>query len=366
MLDTFPRRWMSEEEKEKDWSELPAELIHLIAKKLPDLLNFIRFRAVCKTWHSSAPLSDPPCQLPWLLELFHPESTLERRQRFFSISSGEILTIPFTNRKPELEKWIKGGVCNHYLAFADGNTMSFFNPLSKDLFSLPPMNSYLFLGSPCMVWTGTAPIRDRSILVLDRIDSLRIKNICVRSFYDPHKSKWVDHFGRFDSCCYWQGLFFSTCARGPTKVFDACSKELLYTVLPPDSELTKNLYDGNEHDRYLEQSYLVVSSGTILRVSRFYSWCLQRSIFQVYRLHYETADGKPCWVQINDIGDQILFFEEMNGFSMTARPSTGFRAGCIYFIDLDEEKPYMYDILAGTIGRVPCPFKTCTWFLPGL
>ncbi|KAJ1700682.1 hypothetical protein LUZ63_000461 [Rhynchospora breviuscula] len=376
MLDTFPRHWMAEEEKEKDWLELPAELIHLIAKKLPDLLDFIRFRAVCKTWRSSTLLSDPPYQLPWLLELsqteYCPQGTLRPQQRFFSISSGETITIAFTNIKTALEKWIKGGVCSHYLAFSDDKIMSFFNPLTKDLFLLPPMRYFLYLGAPCMVWTGTAPIHDRSIVVLDRTDSLWNDNIAVGAFYDPYKSKWVYQFGQFNSSCYLKGMFFSTCARGPTKVFDAYSNELLHTVLPPDNELTDNPFDGNEvnelprHFITLKQSFLVVSLGVILRVSWFHGWCAKGSLFNIYRLHYETADGTPFWVRIHDIGDQTLFLEEVNGFSMTARPSTGFREGCIYFIDPHNDEPYMHDILAGTVERMPCPFKRCTWFLPGL
>ncbi|KAJ3705072.1 hypothetical protein LUZ61_008777 [Rhynchospora tenuis] len=363
---------MSEEEKEKvkDWSELPAELIYLIAKKLPDLLDFIRFRTVCKTWCSSAPLSNPPYQLPWLLELFKtkyfPEGTLKKQQRFFSVSSGETITIPFKNRNPKLEKWIKGGVCSYYLAFADGNIMSFFNPLTEDLFLLPSRDEILYFGSPCMVWTGTAPIRDRSILVLDRSNWIGYENIGLQAFYDPHSRKWVDQFGKFNSSCYWQGLFFSTCTSGPTEVFDASSTELLHTIPPPDNELINNPCGKNELARNLRQSYLVVSSsGVIFRVSWFYGWRVKDSVFHIYRLHYETVDGKTSWVQIRDIGDQIFFFEEMNGFSMTAGPSTRFREGCIYFID-HEDEPYMHDVLAGTVERVACPFKRCTWFLPGL
>ncbi|KAJ1704245.1 hypothetical protein LUZ63_004024 [Rhynchospora breviuscula] len=357
--------------EEKDWSELPAELLHLIAKKLPDLLDFVRFRVICKTWCSSAPLSDPPYQHPWLLELFPRDCNYcihEKQQRYYSFSSCEMLTIPSIDGKPVLDSWIYGGVCTHYLAFLNHtNTMSFFNPLTKDLFLLPPMHMHLCCGTPWMVWTGADPIRNRSIVVLDRDRYLgNLKG--GWAFYDPRNKKWIEEKGYFYSSCYWQGMLFSTRDGNPTKVFNAYSKKLLHVIPPPENELIEDSYFKDELAWYLRESYLVVSSGVILRVSWFYD-ChvkISESVFHIYRLDYGSADGKPFWVRIGDIGDQILFLDEMNGFSMTCKPSSGFREGCIYFLDPNQYKPYVHDVLAGTVERVPCPFKRCTWFLPSL
>ncbi|KAJ3696475.1 hypothetical protein LUZ61_000180 [Rhynchospora tenuis] len=361
-----------ERKRERDWSELPSDLIHLIAKKLPDILDFIRFRAVCKMWRSSAPVSDPPHQLPWLLELFKRERnyrTLRRQQRYYTVSSGQTLMIPFTHRRPKLGTWIDGGACSHYLAFNDVDCIvSFLNPLTNHRFSLPAylMSRPLFYGTPWMVWTGTDPIRDRCVVVVDRDRTLG-NGICGWCFYDPHNNKWVDQEGFFYASCYWKGKFFSTSLGWTTEVFDAYSKELLHEIPPPQDEVLKDNRD--ELVWRLRETYLLVSSGVILRVSWFYGSkrkAIEQSVFRINRLDYETADGKPCWVRIADIGDQILFLEEMHGFSMAARSSTGFRQGCIYFIDPEEFIPYMHDILAGTVERVPCPFKRSTWFLPGL
>ncbi|KAJ3686313.1 hypothetical protein LUZ61_015477 [Rhynchospora tenuis] len=360
-----------EREKDRDWSELPWDLIHIIAKKLPDIVDFIRFRAVCKTWRSSAPVSDPPHQLPWILELFerkHNDRTLRRRQRYYCVSSGETLMIPFTDRSPKLETWINAGPCSHYLAFNDVDyVVSFLNPLTNDRFSLPAMSRSLHYGTPSMVWTGTHPIRDCCVVVVDR-DRLPYYEIGGWCFYDPHNNEWVDQEGYFYSSCLWQGKFFSTKSHLPTEVYDAYSKELLHEIPPPEDEVLTGNRD-HEIAWRLRRSYLLVSSGVILRVSWFYGSkrkAVEKSVFHINRLDYETADGKPSWVRIADIGDQILFLQEMHGFSMTAGSSTGFRQGCIYFIHPNQCIPYMHDILAGTVERVPCPFNKCTWFLPGL
>lgn len=51
-----------------DWAGLNTELVHLIAKKVGDISNFIRFRAVCKHWRSAVPPSDLPQQLPCFIQ----------------------------------------------------------------------------------------------------------------------------------------------------------------------------------------------------------------------------------------------------------------------------------------------------------
>ncbi|KAJ3686898.1 hypothetical protein LUZ61_016062 [Rhynchospora tenuis] len=360
---------MSEQVEESNWSELPSELIHLIVKKLPDLVDFIRLCAVCTTWRSSAPLSDPPHQFPWLLELFKRGDyfyIVRKRQRFYSLTTGETLTIPLRNKKPKLRTFVDGGIYSGYLPFHDYSkrTLSLFNPLTRDLFSPPPMkNGYLV---PWMVLTGADPIRNRTIVDVDR-DLDIINEIGGWAFYDPHCKKWIEKWGYLYHCCYWQGMFFSTRVHEPTQVFDAHSRELLHEIPPPEIESRENWYDiGKE----LRKSYLVVSSGVILRVVWHHDYlheqAIEESVFYIYRLDFERAENKSRWVQIYHLGDQILFLCEMNGFSMTARPNCGFSKGCIYFIDPRKHKPYMYDVLAGTVERVPCPFEKCTWFLPGL
>ncbi|KAJ1692748.1 hypothetical protein LUZ63_009446 [Rhynchospora breviuscula] len=355
---------MSEEQKERDWSEVPPELLHVIAK-LPDLPDFIRFRAVCDTWRLAAPLSDPPHHLPWLLELFGRDYQLpgqavirlikyhglRKRQRFHSLSSGETLIIPFRNKTPELRTFVKRrGLHIGYLPFHErSSTLSFFNPLTRDLFS----RGKYFL--PWMVWTGTDPICNRTIIVGDS------------------KETKVENAGDIFPCCYWHGMLFSTSNCKTTRVFDAQSKELLREIPPPDIESKKIWFDedGIHIAHFIMASFLVVSSGVILRVVRHRKYGYKKPIgelgFSVYRLDFERANEKSCWVQIDNIGNQILFLDKTNGFSATARPSAGFREGCIYFVDYyKDERPYMYDILAGTVERVPCPFENCTWFLPSL
>lgn len=51
-----------------DWAELNPDILRLIAKKVGDISNFIRFRAVCKYWRSVVPPSNLPQQLPYVIQ----------------------------------------------------------------------------------------------------------------------------------------------------------------------------------------------------------------------------------------------------------------------------------------------------------
>jgi hypothetical protein len=78
--------------EERDWANLPTDVINLISKKLPKLTDFVHFLVVCKTWFSS----DQPPQLPWFIEDrtgYYPLNPLYHELRLYSFFSGETVTI---------------------------------------------------------------------------------------------------------------------------------------------------------------------------------------------------------------------------------------------------------------------------------
>lgn len=121
---------------EDKWSQLPHELIHLIAQKLPDTGNFIRFRAVCTTWKDGAPLSNPPPQLPWILE--HRGPRLQDRQhiRFYCHSSSKMYCIRVVGRS----SWLLGSGTfhGHIIATVDLVKTMLYNPITREVQALRP------------------------------------------------------------------------------------------------------------------------------------------------------------------------------------------------------------------------------------
>lgn len=203
-----------------------------------------------------------------------------------------------------------------------------------------------------MVWTETGSIRDRRILIVETGRHEIETGIDRWILYDPHHGKWSEEKGIFSSFCYCQGMFFSTHIRFVTRVFDVSSKKLLYEIPAPDDEkmIAPSIRERIYYTWLFRKPYIAESCREVLRVFWYYAYdILKDSAFHIYWLDFEGADEQPRWVKISDIGDQTLFLEVRNGFSMTAAPATGLRGGCIYFIDHFDGKPYVHNTVAGTV-----------------
>lgn len=343
---------------ERDWCDLPPELVHLISRKLLDLRYFIRCRAVCKHWFSSILLSDPPRQqLPWLIEYgkeFPDATPLKQELRFHSFVTGETGSIP-------IQKTHRGKAYHRpghsYLLVVDRKVMSLLNPLTDRVISLPPLPSSFSTMWP--VFGGEDPSRNWLWHIV--LYSNRGSWQCAT--YHPNKTGWKYVDNSLCRTCYWLGMLFTTVGGSSTLVFDAASGKKLYTIPRPKDEPFDSV-----------SSYIVESCGAILRVSRdIRHGDVESSIVRIYALDFGGGRKQPCWVRVIDIGDRIVFLDHRNGFS--ARATDGLKGNCIYFIVENAgpifgycigSKLWRYDIGTGKFERLPCPFERCTWFVPNL
>jgi F-box domain len=86
---------MEEGDRGFDWSELHQELVYLISKKLPDLSDFVRLRAVCKRWRSAVPRFDPSPRFPWI---YQHRNSLESDFDFYSLPHAKTITFESTDK----------------------------------------------------------------------------------------------------------------------------------------------------------------------------------------------------------------------------------------------------------------------------
>ncbi|XP_078166743.1 F-box/kelch-repeat protein At1g57790-like [Carex rostrata] len=183
---------------DRNWSELPKDILHLFYKNLPDITDFIRFRAVCKSWRLSAPVNDYPPQLPWLLEhREHPEKHHENAIiRFYCLSSGKVHTVTCPgSRRARLE----GPACRYLLA---SHTKSFqmylLNPLTNDQIYAPWVNVF---GYP--VYIGPDPIKGGDIVVISPPNKMM-------AFWRLDADDWVYVGGVGNSAnAFYRGQYFS-------------------------------------------------------------------------------------------------------------------------------------------------------------
>ncbi|KAF3329576.1 F-box protein [Carex littledalei] len=336
-----------------DWSsELPLDLLHLISKKLPDLSDFIRFRAVCKRWHTAAPVTDPPRQLPWVVAT---REGLPSTIRFFSLSSGKIYSINFS--KAEGKRLL--GSSHHYMLAFDHKRciLTLLNPITRNEIPLPPTNSY---------WHRPIFISGDDVVVCWESSGIRTVGLC-----QPGDREWkkIQIPSGANGQMYYKGLYYVNEKETlTTKVMDIKTGATMSTI--PPLIISKITGEPRRLD------YLIVSTGELLGVCRS-KWAktVRDSKFEVYRLDEENK--VPQWVKIDSIGDRVLFLDDTIGFSLKASEFQGLKGDSIYFIaylyPVDRDDLYEYPLCRYNMknGRAEAALggdlvNMSSWFFPSI
>ncbi|XP_078148097.1 putative F-box/kelch-repeat protein At5g24040 [Carex rostrata] len=337
---------------ERNWSELPKDILHLFSKKLTDIFDFIRFRAVCKSWKLSALVTDPPPLLPWLLEVRREEDRENAVIRFYCLSSGKVHTITCSCSRGA---WLRGPARRYLLASQSRFQVYLLNPLTNDQIHVPFVNACW-----CPIYIGPDSSEGGDIVVIsgfknyfDMVFNTR-PNMMV--FWRPKADDWVYVEGVGNGAnTYYRGQYFCNDSEtGITNVIDSATKKMAYQITAPED--TNPLLRG--------YTVIVEAGGKILRLFQHYE--AEQYHFDIYCLYFGDGEAKPCWGKITDIGDQMLFLEGHHGLSFCASNFAGFKGNCIYFL---KTMQYLcrYDIGDGTTEVLPCPFDCVdTWFVPSL
>ncbi|KAJ4803174.1 F-box family protein [Rhynchospora pubera] len=334
-----------EHDQEREWSELLPDVLHLVSKRLPDLTDFARFRVVCKNWRSEAPLSDLPSQFPWLLiSSGSPKNQLQ----FYSLSHGKFQTMSV----PECHGKELMGPSRKYVFASDRtcSSLALFNPLTSEEVPLPPIDL-----DWCFPISTSQNCTDYVAICGGKTEyKIQTLGLCR-----PGDDKWTVIRKALEGCLmiYHKGMFFVYSPETrTTEVIEVKSGVIVTTVPPPPTKL----------------NCLVESCGELLGIS------CNRSLnrdgdCKIYRLNCE---GKNCkWVKISSIGDQMLFLDGGQGFSISASGSIQSERNCIFYLGSHELIKFdgvsttyylsKYDIESRSWEKISLPsMEKPVWFLP--
>ncbi|KAJ4806819.1 F-box family protein [Rhynchospora pubera] len=338
--------------EEPDWSDLPPELISLISRKLIDIFDFVRLRAICKTWRSAVQTSDLAPQLPWIME-YSDQSFEKGYMRFYSLLTGKIHDVNFPK---SIQKFITGSAYKYLFSY-DMRTRecSLINPLTKEEISLPP--------TPANIWFPICVPPDLSSRYVVTTDLLFCKLgdlewTRMQEESSPHYR--IDRPGLcYDGLCY-----ASDRGTGYTVVINIATQTVIFVVPRPKSELREQV------------AYLIVSAGEILRVCQYNKRYRQEpSYFDIYRLQLGNRDGKvinPCWIKIDNTSHQFLFLlHKEHGCAFRVDDFPEFIGNSIYFLinrNINEGyKLFRYNMKDRKIEALQVPVELySSWFIPSL
>ncbi|KAJ1692816.1 hypothetical protein LUZ63_009514 [Rhynchospora breviuscula] len=338
---------------ERDWSSLAPELLNLIAKKLTEVFDFVRFRAVCTAWRFSTPITCRSPQFPWILDKRgHP---YEPHMLFYSITSSKMYTIhapQFSGRRllGTSQGYMLTDLCDH-ASSQTTRQLSLLNPLNNHEILLPASDFCLDA-----YWIGPQQYQIGEYVVCFAYAG----DGCHRSaFCCLGQDKWCEFESDDDGffqCFHIKSMFFRLEEdTGVTEVTDLTTSTLAY-VLPPfeDYKVGANYY-------------AVDALGDILIVFQHFDSSDDSSDdwFTVHRLDL-SGGSSPRWVKVNNIGNKALFIDQDSGFALEANEFSRVKANCIYLINTYCLVKRI-DIETGEQELLHCPFEESPrWFVPNL
>lgn len=278
---------------QRDWSDVPADLLTLILSCL-DIKGAKLFLSICKTWRSVfdpkylSPLGFPVPQSQWLIH----KKTDQTKCKFFHPTYGFIYCIYILELRGAVIQHSKGG---WLLMSQEENQVFFFNPFSNAKIELPdltyPFNAMTFTSIPtssdCMV-----------VAVVSNFDSDVCFSTIRRGEKDWNLQEFKNNLPITPSHCnpiFHQEKFFWLGRKGNLGIFD------------PNNDQWTVLDDPQELDDYKYESYLVDCDGELISVF-LSSMGSQISVFKL-------DESKMKWQEVKDLSDHMLFLSVRTSFS---------------------------------------------------
>ncbi|KAF5204882.1 F-box protein skip23 [Thalictrum thalictroides] len=331
------------------WSDLPSELLDLIAQNLRNYVDYVRLRAVCPSWHSNLPKKPNHLltQLPWLL-LPHYDNNIisETHCSFFNLADNQ------TYRLELPEVLGNGKVCwgspHGWLVILnqEGPLLSLLNPLTREEIRLPS----LFFFPETILRDDLAGI----VIPWDSIGYLRNSKI-VKALLFGNPSETTDYVvivimtGGPCSLAFFRAgavawtLFMDTrkisfldvvLFRGQFYAVDyAAHVYICYLGVSPNIVQIANPAETYA-DAEPEAKYLVESVNELLLVYRyqFHIWATRSNSTYYFTVHkLELSESK--WTVVDDLEEQVLFLGTHCSFSLSAGSYPCCRGNSVYYTD---------------------------------
>ncbi|KAJ3691106.1 hypothetical protein LUZ61_020270 [Rhynchospora tenuis] len=355
-----------------DWAELNPDILCQIAKKVTDLSDFVRLRAVCKQWRSVVHPSHLPPQLPYLIQCSRNSSSS------FGFHFCRLYSDKYHNLKvqifSELEEWTSmfGSFTGFVLLLCEKPPISglIINPLTGFQAPIPiqiEIESFLplYIGPSC---SHEPDLAENCIDLLGLVieseppNSTLVQKMILWRYTDNKWRKITEMRYSLDEhvMSYSSGRVFLTSHKTKyIKVVDVTNGNTV-SFLPRLSDTFGSFVKACGDLIGVRVRLPDMPNGQNLPVSDYQ--------YELYQLKDSGTD--PYWAGVNDIGDWMLFHNKgRNWLCLKASDFEGCKGNCIYSkSSLVSNSVNCYSVASETITQLHLlhNFDRCTWFLPSL
>lgn len=325
-----------------EWLDLPEGLVCLIVDELLELIDFVRFAAVCKKWHSLAKHYYLTTQrwrrnqvLPMLLIPcgFKEVDTTTTKAKMlpfslYSVSEKRVYMNNFDSPLvPYGTKRLVG--CSHgWLATLDEQPriVALVNPFRKSVapILLPPLKDGCYLDK---VILSADPALDANscVVVAKFYENKHLASMKLRKRQDHEKQRWT----------------YIRAHRAPSDVILYKSR---LCICHPDGSIVSTSYQRAEQPEvvtmilglFTGNSYLVESAtgDHLWHVRRYFVSKKKLGVtesFKVFKVMFNDTGGRLQQVEVKSIGEEALFLGYTNSFSVLASEISGCQPNSIYY-----------------------------------
>ncbi|KAM7498605.1 hypothetical protein LguiA_023019 [Lonicera macranthoides] len=343
------------------WSNLPRDLLDEIENHLVLYVDKVRVRAVCMSWNSHLPKmpNHQTRRVPWLLQSF--ENNTEASHGLFDLFEKKFYKIDLPEAQGKLFKGCSYGwlatIGDDLPIGCNSPDMYLINPLTNAQIQLPPRytchdvadyvadridEEYTIChpnGTLCYldaeyinsVWTSKVVLSSNP----SHEDCLVVAIYGDRGYLAWCKcndKKWkrlpCSLPGAIEDVIFYNGKLHALHARGILIVFEnICPNPTVKEIARLPSSIRN----------YSDVIYLVeCSDGGLLMVMRLVAshgeedyLPLRTKMFKVYKLDSINS----TWVEVRDIGNDILFLGLNTSFSVSSHDFPGHKGNSIYYTD---------------------------------
>ncbi|KAJ1428468.1 hypothetical protein SESBI_08979 [Sesbania bispinosa] len=361
------------EMENRDWSELPTDIVEQFYKPLTNIADQVRFGSVCKKWHSSSTSNNNKAchwvpHTPWLISNDQTTSQFH----LFSNSDSKLYKIdkPFN---PSPEAFILASF-KGWLVIPSKPKPFILNLFSKIQIDLPPRDS-LYDPRVDNCFGLDRPVTS-TISTCDHLNPITVamvtfdRNLACCQIGD---NEWRCYRGdeEYANVAFHNGkLYAIKLFTNSIDIFQV-DQGVLLPVASVDSRRTRPEPFETMH------AYLVECGERVLVVMRYYddnSQLLLKATINFVILEVEEKCSTSQLVRVDNLEDYVLFVAgKSNCESLEAKYCPELRSGCVYFTErVHFDNKFLtelveYSVSDGTMRRTPLTsrhFDYSFWVMP--
>ncbi|PIA46043.1 hypothetical protein AQUCO_01600366v1 [Aquilegia coerulea] len=319
-----------------DWLQLPEDVLSEIPFKFIDIIDNIRFGAVCHTWRSvyidNNRFHHLPRQPP-LLMLATQLNLDDQTRSFYSLVEKKVFNfqVPVPHNL-----FISGSSYGWLVTVSETHQVSLFNPFASvnNEIKLPPLTTFEIVGNDDAVFTwGFRSFLFKVVLSANPTSNPNYVAMaiyaasCSLAFYRPGDKAWTLLPSEFcaEDIIYFGDQFYIISAQGEVYTCDLNDPQPSLSSVAPPLGLVPY------------KRYLVESSGELLQILRYMDYNEDEDAegyyfndgFYVFKLNPINLK----WIKIDSLQGRVLFLGNNSSYAISAFDFPRCKPNTIYFTD---------------------------------